>query len=171
MLIFALSKTAVKCKTLLFRVVYLLFTGIYRGHVFWDSEMYILPAILMTQPEMAKYIIRYRASKYEAALAHAKKMGKEGLRFPWESAYSGRLKYIYILSDYSPFSDRVGLPLHNIHIPSPFTSIMDIFFVDLKFVHIRFYTCDADDWVVDTICIASYCQCSSSPTSRRRPLF
>ena len=48
--------------------------------------------------------------------------------------------YIYILSVYSPFSDRVGLPLHNIHIPSPFPSIMDIFFVDLKFGHIRFYT-------------------------------
>ena len=47
---------------------------------------------------------------------------------------------IYILSVYSPFSDRVGLPLHNIHIPSPFTSIMDIFFVDLKFGHICFYT-------------------------------
>ena len=45
-----------------------------------------------------------------------------------------------ILSVYSPFSDRVGLPLHNIHIPSPFTSIMDIFFVDLKFGHIHFYT-------------------------------
>ena len=48
--------------------------------------------------------------------------------------------YIYMLSAYSPFSDRIGLPLHNIHIPSPFTSIMDIFFVDLKYGHIRFYT-------------------------------
>ena len=28
--------------------------------------------------------------------------------------------YIYILSVYSPFSDRVGFTLHNIHIPSPF---------------------------------------------------
>ena len=27
--------------------------------------------------------------------------------------------YYIILSVYSPFSDRVGLPLHNIHIPSP----------------------------------------------------
>ena len=34
---------------------------------------------------------------------------------------------IYILSVYSPFSNRVGLPLHNIHIPSSFTSIMHIF--------------------------------------------
>ena len=48
--------------------------------------------------------------------------------------------YIYLLSVYSPFSDRVGLPLHNIHNPSPFTSIMDIFFVDLTFGHIHFYT-------------------------------
>ena len=46
----------------------------------------------------------------------------------------------YKLSVYSPFSDRVGLPLHNIHNPSPFTSIMDIFLVDLKFGHIHFYT-------------------------------
>ena len=48
--------------------------------------------------------------------------------------------FIYVLSVYSPFSDRVGLPLHNIHIPSPFPSIMDIFSVDLKFGHIRFHT-------------------------------
>ena len=38
---------------------------------------------------------------------------------------------IYILSVYSPVSDRVGLPLHNIHIPSPFLSLTDIF-VDLS---------------------------------------
>ena len=47
---------------------------------------------------------------------------------------------ILLVSVYSPFSDRAGLPLHNIHIPSLFTAIMDIFFVDLKFDHIRFYT-------------------------------
>ena len=41
-----------------------------------------------------------------------------------------------LLSVYYPFSDRVGLPLHNIH--SPFLSVMNIFFVDLKFCHIHF---------------------------------
>ena len=45
---------------------------------------------------------------------------------------------LYIVSVYSPFSNRVGLPLHNIL--SPFLSVMDIFFVDLKFCHICFYT-------------------------------
>ena len=43
-----------------------------------------------------------------------------------------------LLSVYSPFSDGVVLPLHNIH--SPFLPVMDIFFVDLKFCHIHFYT-------------------------------
>ena len=39
------------------------------------------------------------------------------------------LIYIYILSVYSTFSDRVGLPLHNTQIPSPFTSIMPYYFL------------------------------------------
>ena len=41
---------------------------------------------------------------------------------------------ITLLSVYCPFSDRVGLSLHNI--PSPFLSVIDIFFVNLKFGHI-----------------------------------
>ena len=47
------------------------------------------------------------------------------------------LKVQYILSVYSPFSDRVRLSVHNI--PSPFLSLMGIFFFDLKFGHICFY--------------------------------
>ena len=58
----------------------------------------------------------------------------------YRSSIYSKMINIYILSVYSPFSDRVGLPLHNIHNPSPFTSIMDVFFVDLKFGHIHFYT-------------------------------
>ena len=43
--------------------------------------------------------------------------------------YALFIRIKYILSVYSPFSDRVGLPLHNIHIPSPFTSnILDILY-------------------------------------------
>ena len=52
--------------------------------------MYILPAILMTQPQIAKFILRYRTAKFNEAKIHAEKMGKEGIRFPWESAYSGQ---------------------------------------------------------------------------------
>ena len=41
-----------------------------------------------------------------------------------------------LLSVYSPFSDRVGFPLHNII--SQFFSVMDILSVDLQFCHIHF---------------------------------
>ena len=44
----------------------------------------------------------------------------------------------YILSIYSPFSDRVGRPFHNTL--SLFFPFVDIISVDLKFCHIRFYT-------------------------------
>ena len=46
--------------------------------------------------------------------------------------------YIYILSVYSPFSNRVGLPLHKSL--SQFLPVIDIFYVDLKFSHVRFCT-------------------------------
>ena len=49
-----------------------------------------------------------------------------------------RLSGLLLLSVYSPFSDRVGRPLHNIL--SPFLSVMDIFSVDLTFYHIRLYS-------------------------------
>lgn len=32
----------------------------YQGHIMWDSEMYIMPAILQFQPGMAKQLLRYR---------------------------------------------------------------------------------------------------------------
>ncbi len=61
----------------------------YRGHMFWDSEMYILPAILLFHPELAKRMLRYRSYTAAAARQHAEAMGAEGYRFPWESAYTG----------------------------------------------------------------------------------
>ena len=55
------------------------------------------------------------------------------------SVFSTMCSELLISADlYSPFSDSVGLPLHNIL--SPFLSVMDIFFIYLKFCHIRFYT-------------------------------
>ena len=43
--------------------------------------------------------------------------------------------YRFILSVYSPFSDRVGLPLHNIHIPSPLIGYQ----IGMYIYHIGYY--------------------------------
>ena len=50
----------------------------YNGHLFWDTEMYILPAMVLTHPDMVKYILRYRSAFAQEAKDLAEAMGHEG---------------------------------------------------------------------------------------------
>ena len=61
----------------------------YRGHVFWDTEVYTLPFFAATHPAAAKAILRYRLNRLEAARAVAALYRRDGARFPWESTRSG----------------------------------------------------------------------------------
>ncbi|GEN46614.1 glycoside hydrolase family 65 protein [Alkalibacillus haloalkaliphilus] len=58
----------------------------YEGHYFWDTEIYIFPVFLMTNPEIAKGLLLHRYSTLDAARARAKEMGhKQGALFPWRT--------------------------------------------------------------------------------------
>lgn len=61
----------------------------YKGHVFWDTEIFILPFYLYTNPQIAKQLLRYRHLRIPQAMEKAKKNGYKGAQFPWESALSG----------------------------------------------------------------------------------
>lgn len=61
----------------------------YKGHVFWDTEIFILPFYLYTNPTIAKQLLRYRHLRIPEAMEKAKKNGYKGTLFPWESALSG----------------------------------------------------------------------------------
>ncbi|MCI4667990.1 MAG: glycoside hydrolase family 65 protein [Bacteroidia bacterium] len=61
----------------------------YNGHVFWDTELWMYPALLVMHPEIAKSILDYRFDRIEAARKNAFKHGFKGLMFPWESADDG----------------------------------------------------------------------------------
>ncbi len=61
----------------------------YNGHVFWDTELWMYPAILVLQPKMAKSLVEYRFNRLEAAKKNAFSHGYKGAMFPWESAASG----------------------------------------------------------------------------------
>ena len=50
----------------------------YNGHMFWDAEMYILPAMVLTHPDLVKYILRYRSAFAQEAKELAEQMGFEG---------------------------------------------------------------------------------------------
>lgn len=61
----------------------------YNGHVFWDTDLWMLPAILVLHPEMARSLVEYRFQRLEAAKRNAFNHGYKGAMFPWESADSG----------------------------------------------------------------------------------
>jgi trehalose/maltose hydrolase-like predicted phosphorylase len=81
----------------------------YGGHVFWDSDVFVLPFHAATNPASARAILEYRIRRLPAARAAAHAHGLAGARFPWESAGSGR--------DVTPRSarDRAGhvVPIRN----------------------------------------------------------
>ena len=61
----------------------------YNGHVFWDTELWMYPALLVMQPEMARSMIEYRFRRLDAARRNAFSKGFKGAMFPWESAETG----------------------------------------------------------------------------------
>ncbi|AYL99403.1 glycoside hydrolase family 65 protein [Mucilaginibacter celer] len=61
----------------------------YNGHVFWDCDVWMYPAMLVLHPEIAKSMVEYRFERLEAARRNAFSHGYKGAMFPWESADSG----------------------------------------------------------------------------------
>ena len=62
----------------------------YRGHVFWDSDVFVLPFLAATHPAAARAMLEYRVRRLPAAREAARRLGGAGARFPWESADSGK---------------------------------------------------------------------------------
>jgi trehalose/maltose hydrolase-like predicted phosphorylase len=61
----------------------------YGGHVFWDTDVFVLPFLASTHPPAARALVGYRVQRLDAARAAAARGGFEGARFPWESADTG----------------------------------------------------------------------------------
>lgn len=62
----------------------------YRGHVFWDVEIFLLPFFVLTQPQTARALLSYRHHTLDGARCNAREHGASGARYAWESADSGR---------------------------------------------------------------------------------
>lgn len=61
----------------------------YRHHVFWDTDIFVIPYFAVTQPDLARSHLAYRYRGLEGARAKAKKYGREGAFYAWESASDG----------------------------------------------------------------------------------
>jgi kojibiose phosphorylase len=61
----------------------------YGGHVFWDTEIYMLPFFIYTQPQLARAFLMYRYRRLQQAIGCANNQQYRGALWPWESAESG----------------------------------------------------------------------------------
>jgi trehalose/maltose hydrolase-like predicted phosphorylase len=61
----------------------------YHGHVFWDTEIFLLPFYSLTWPAAARALLMYRFHTLPAARAKAARMGWRGALYAWESADTG----------------------------------------------------------------------------------
>ncbi len=59
----------------------------YRGHTFWDTEVFMLPYFIFEAPTEARSLLEYRYNSLDAARKNAKERGYDGAMFPWEAAW------------------------------------------------------------------------------------
>jgi trehalose/maltose hydrolase-like predicted phosphorylase len=61
----------------------------YLGHVFWDTEIYLLPFYTVVWPQVARALLMYRFHTLPSARAKAARLGFKGALYAWESADTG----------------------------------------------------------------------------------
>ncbi|XP_069037660.1 protein-glucosylgalactosylhydroxylysine glucosidase isoform X2 [Lepisosteus oculatus] len=106
----------------------------YWGHVFWDQDTWVYPGIALFYPELARHVLGYRLRTLPGAAENARAQGCQGVKFPWESALSGKevceeklygqqeihingdvslafRQYLYLTQDLALFSDGGGWEL------------------------------------------------------------
>ncbi|MFA7459661.1 MAG: HAD-IA family hydrolase [Trueperaceae bacterium] len=57
----------------------------YSGHYFWDTEIYVLPFLIHSRPEMARNALLLRYGMLPAARRRAATMSEAGALFPWRT--------------------------------------------------------------------------------------
>lgn len=105
----------------------------YEGHFFWDTEMYVVPFFILTDPSLARNILSFRYATLPAARENAALLGhKKGALYPWRTitgvecsgyfpsgsaAYhiNGAIAYAviqyYLSTDDTAFMTRMGLEI------------------------------------------------------------
>lgn len=85
-------------------------TAGYYGHIFWDSDIYMVPPLLLMHPKIGKSLVKFRYNTLPAAVKNAEINNYNGAMYPWESdevgnettpyfAYQNALKENHIVGD------------------------------------------------------------------------
>jgi len=57
----------------------------YGGHYFWDTEIYVLPFLTYTSPNVTRNALRFRQGMLDAARDRAAELNQRGALFPWRT--------------------------------------------------------------------------------------
>ncbi len=61
----------------------------YNGHIFWDTELWMYPPLLVLNQDIARSLVNYRSNRLDIAKKKAINFGYKGAMFPWESDDTG----------------------------------------------------------------------------------
>ncbi len=61
----------------------------YNGHIFWDTELWMFPPLLLLNQDIARSLVNYRSDRLDVAKRKAINFGYKGAMFPWESDDTG----------------------------------------------------------------------------------
>jgi trehalose/maltose hydrolase-like predicted phosphorylase len=64
-------------------------SGGYYGHIFWDSDTWMFPSLLLTHPDLAHSLVAFRGRTLPAARRNALANGFRGAMYPWEADERG----------------------------------------------------------------------------------
>lgn len=79
----------------------------YKGAIFWDSEMFLIPFFTLTNPIVARNSLVYRINTLKGAMAKAKEFNYEGAFYAWESQDTG----LEACSKYNVTDPKTGEPI------------------------------------------------------------
>src|SRR5450756_1272943 len=98
----------------------------YHGHVFWDTEIFLVPVLALTRPEAARSALLYRYRTLDAARARARSLGYDGALYAWESTDTGeeRTPTSVVLPDGSLLRILNGEQEHHISAAVPYAVML-----------------------------------------------
>ena len=98
----------------------------YRGHVFWDTDIFVLPVLALVRPEAARSALLYRYRTLAAARARARSLGYAGALYAWESTDTGddRTPAGVVLPDGSYSRILTGEQEHHISAAVPYAVML-----------------------------------------------
>ena len=68
----------------------------YEGQYFWDTEIYVLPFLIYTCPNVARNLLLFRYRMLDAARRRAREVNQQGALFPWRTINGEEASAYYV---------------------------------------------------------------------------